>query len=290
MTQTQQSSAITEKVLIVKLSIGIWGARKVDKKVINDVSSQYHAKSDQLSFSKLLIDKKRLQEVKDLANNARQYHYDNTLPWNTDGSNILSIDKYEKYDSEMTFLKNKFWDHVNTFLGSYDDIIQEDQKGLGDLSNTNDYPSIDQIRKKFKFDIEYCPIPSGNDFRLTLSDNQLNNIKTNFDANMELKLNNVKSYLYSKLYALINKAIERLEDPQKFFKDSTITNITSFIDELPTVNIIEDITLNDFAYKTIKALPTDIDSLRKDSDIRSLVCSQLRDISTDMYQTGEIED
>jgi hypothetical protein len=283
-----QNSNLLEKALIVKLSIGIWGARKIDKKTKDDVSSQYNANNQQLSLSKILIDKKRLQEIRELANSARQYHYDATLPWNSNGSNILLTDKYEAYDTQMKDYQQKFWNLVYPFWEAYAEIIHEDQALLGSLSDPNDYPQLEKIKKKFKFDFEYSPVPSEGDFRINLSDTQVSGIKQNFDSMMTSKLATIKSHLYTKLYYLLDHAVERLDDHQKFFKDSTINNITDFIHELPTINVVDDQVIMDFASRVNQWIPADVDSLRKDAQIRTQVCDNLKEIQLEIYQTGEV--
>jgi len=283
-----QNNALLEKAIIVKLSIGIWGARKTDTQLKDEVSARYNANNQQLALSKILIDKKRLQEIKEVASSARKYHYDSTLPWNSDGSNILLTDKYDTYDAKMKEFQQKFWNLVYPFWENYQDIITEDSALLGSLSDINDYPQLEKIKKKFKFEFEYSPVPSDNDFRIELSELQVSGIKQNFDAMMASKLSSIKSHLYTKLHDLIDHAVERLDDHQKFFKDSTITNITNFIAELPVLNIINDQPLIGYADCVSSYLPSDIESLRKDPVIRTDTCEGLKQIKLELYQTGEV--
>ena len=79
-------SMITEKAMLAAVHISIWTAVKHDRKISRDVASQHGAHQGAGRYNKqLLRGADKLDELRTLAGQIRQYFYKITLPWSDEG-------------------------------------------------------------------------------------------------------------------------------------------------------------------------------------------------------------
>ena len=69
----------------------------------------------------------------------------------------------------MREFEASFSQQVEEFLDVYPSYIEQVRPELNGLFREEDYPSADKLRKKFGVKLEVLPIPSGDDFRVTMS-------------------------------------------------------------------------------------------------------------------------
>lgn len=72
---------LTEKAMLVRLSISQWTARKYDKKISREVASLHNTSSDAGRYNKVLIAKQAIEAIQKIVSESRTYHYINTLAW-----------------------------------------------------------------------------------------------------------------------------------------------------------------------------------------------------------------
>ena len=83
---------ITEKAMLAAVHISIWTAVKHDRKVSRDVADQHGAHQGAGRYDKqLLRGADKLDELRTLAGQIRQYFYKITLPWSDEGFRLLPV-------------------------------------------------------------------------------------------------------------------------------------------------------------------------------------------------------
>jgi hypothetical protein len=86
---------ITERAMLAAVHISIWTAVKHDRKISRDVASQHGAHRDAGRYNKqLLRGADKLDELRTLAGQIRQYFYRITLPWSDEGFRLLPSNFY----------------------------------------------------------------------------------------------------------------------------------------------------------------------------------------------------
>jgi hypothetical protein len=110
-----------------------------------------------------------------------------------------------------------------------------------------DYPSADALRKKFGLKLEVLPIPSGDDFRVTMSAEEQARIAREIDANVRQSLQKGTEDLWSRLQSVVSHMADRLNEPESRFHASLVTNVFDLVDLLPQLNVGQDQELNRFA-------------------------------------------
>ncbi len=206
---------ISTKALIATLKINVWSARKTDKAVLREIADRYHAQEEHGSFSKLLISKARLEQIKEAASSARKLHNDMTLPWVDGGGRLLPSKDYLDYAKKMEGFKIQFNDSVSSFINDYLTAQQEGMEKLGEIASNSDYPSVDAIKSKYEFEYTFFPVPDNGDFRVTLSPDFVDSLKTNFDQNQLERFKKARNSVIANIIPIVSNAILRLRNPDK---------------------------------------------------------------------------
>ncbi len=154
-----------DRAMLVDISISQWSMRKHDKKISDEIEEQYET-HDAGRYNKVLIAVEQAKIISKVANEARIFHYNNTLPWSDEGRRILPSANYWEYVGELNPLKHKFWRTVKSFWDNYYNYKEESRNRLKDMFREDDYPSLDFLREKYRFNISFLPIPDTDDFRI----------------------------------------------------------------------------------------------------------------------------
>jgi hypothetical protein len=161
---------ITERAMLAAVHISIWTAVKHDRKVSRDVADQHGAHQGAGRYNKqLLRGADKLDELRTLAGQVRQYFYKITLPWSDEGFRLLPSNLYFDLTARMREFEASFELGVESFLQVYPQYIEQVRPELNGLFREEDYPAADKLRRKFGVKLEILPIPSGNDFRVQMS-------------------------------------------------------------------------------------------------------------------------
>ena len=89
--------------------------------------------------------------------------------WSDEGYRLLPAHFYFELSARMREFEQSFSKQVDDFLDFYPSYIEHVRPELNGLFREEDYPSADALRKKFGLKLEVLPIPSGDDFHVTMS-------------------------------------------------------------------------------------------------------------------------
>jgi len=234
------SKSLAEKAMIADLTIGCWTGRKMDRDKSWQFAEESHAQGDAGTWWTQLVPKRDLKEITSTLNMGRSKHKQFTLPWNDSGERILPAQAFMTYTDEMRTLRAQFEEEVSDFLQIYPMIIDKAEERLGDLFRHDAYPSVEQMQRKFHWTVDFYPLPSANDFRVNLQNDEVNQIKAQIEERVEQRIENAMRDLWERLHHVISKAADTLKDPDKKFRNSLIENIVDLCDILPKLNIMED--------------------------------------------------
>ena len=118
---------------------------------------------------------------------------------------------------------------------------------MNGLFREEDYPSTENLRAKFGVKLEVLPIPSGNDFRVTLSEEEQARVAREIDESVRQSLNRGTKDLWMRLTDVVTHMVDRLNEPESRFHASLVTNVHDLVDLLPRLNVNQDEELNRFA-------------------------------------------
>jgi Putative metallopeptidase domain/VWA-like domain (DUF2201) len=275
---------ITERAMLAAVHISIWAAVKHDRKVSRDVANQHGAHESAGRYNKqLLRGAEKLEALRSLAGQIRQHFYKITLPWSDEGYRLLPAHFYFELTTRMREFERVFSQSVEEFLEVYPSYIEQVRPELNGLFREDDYPSTEKLRTKFGVKLEVLPIPSGDDFRVTLSEEEQARVAREIDESVRLSLNRGTKDLWVRLTDVLTHMVDKLNEPESRFHASLVTNILDLVDLLPRLNVNQDEELNRFAAE-IKDRLCNFSShdLKKNEILRAATASDAAQILSQM--------
>ncbi len=280
--------SLNEKGMIVYLNISFWTARKYDKKISQEVEDKYGA-DEAGRYNKVLIAKEHLSNIQKIISAARNFHYENTLPWNDHGGRLLPTTNYFDYVNAIRNFQDEYERETANFLSVYPNLKQEAHLRLSAMFKEEDYPDVATLRTKYAFTNQITPVPEADDFRVKITDDEVNSIKDAIEQQVKDSTEAAMKDLWQRLFKVVSHMSERLSDPDNKFKNTLVENITDLCELLPKLNITDDPELND-AVQEIKAKLTVNDSqdLRDNNLVRNKTAIEAQKILNKMrpYQTA----
>lgn len=276
---------LSEKAMLVTLSIGFWSGSKLDKEVTDHVHAEYAADSDSGKYNKYLVPKVALDPVKKAITRAREYHKKHTLPWKDCGVRLLPSAHYLEYTQGIRACFNEVDQEADRFFSIYPDLVNVAQSRLNGMFRSSDYPDVSQLRGRYYRNVEVEPLPSGNDFRVNLSAEETKAIQAEIETRTQLKVREATRDLWDRLHKGVSRMADRLTDnqgepgkPQRF-TSTVVTSLLDLVNLLPALNLTGDQNLERMR-REIEAKLTKIpaEDLREDPVARADVKRSADDI------------
>jgi hypothetical protein len=281
-----ESISIATSAMMVELNISCWTARKLDKKVSEEVDTAKNTKVKAGNYHKhLLAGNPHLDAVVKYAAKVRLWNTQQTIPWSDSGSRIVTMENLFNggYKRQLDDHKIEFERLAANFINVYPTLISAAAFQLGDLFDRDEYPEVESIAKKFKFNYSLIPIPTSGDFRVDIAEQAKAELIADYERAFNERLNNAMRDVWDRLYECLSHMSERLasddEGKRKVFHGTLLTNATELISLLTRLNITNDPKLEQARRDLQAALGnTDISALKESDYIRENVKAKVDDI------------
>jgi hypothetical protein len=238
--------SISSSSMLVDLSISMWAGRKGDKRASEEVASANNAQKGVARVTKSLLgDCDELDALVKFGAHAHSVNRNSTLPWSDSGPRLLPTARYFAYHKNMSAMQAEFYRMVDRLIDVYDLEVSQVQAKLGDLFDVRDYPTADDIRKKFSFKFNYIPLPEAGDWRLDIANEALASLKeqyeSHFDGWFAAAMRDIWERLYKTLSTLSAQLSDKTEDGKtpKIFT-SVFDRALEIIDMMETCNLTGD--------------------------------------------------
>jgi hypothetical protein len=242
-------SALSERAMLVSLSVSIWSARKHDVRISDKVAAEHGADRSMGRYSKHLIRRELLAAVNAANTALREHHNLNTLAWGDDGIRILPAANYLGYQARQQTLEDGFGRAVRDFVASYPAYVETARSALNGLFDSKDYPVPGRIAEKFAVRRHFLPVAHPDDFRVRLGNAEVARIRAEIEAHTADLVANANRDLWQRVQAVTSRLVERLSafeiDPANGsrvhpFRDSLIENVRALLEIMPRLNITGD--------------------------------------------------
>jgi len=273
--------SISSAAMLVELSISVWTGIKKDKKASQDVEAQNGADTGVAKVSKKLLgDCAELKAVQDFTANVRTgIHYDMTMPWSNSGLRLLPTSKYFKYHQTMTALQAEWQKLVDAFLAAYDWEAAQAQAKLGSLFARDEYPTMEKLREKFRFNLNYIPMPEAGDWRVDMEKETRDALAEHYQKFYHDQTQRSVMATWAVAAEALSAMSDRLADPadgekankngSKVFRDSLVENMMAAIDKLEEFNLTNDPTMRQMKQRLASIMAgVTPDALREDRAFR----------------------
>ena len=265
-----------QNAFLVRLSISVWAARKLDKNATREAKARSGAGDKAgVKVYKSVIAAEALDKIEQIANAARIEHRKRTVPWSYDGPGAITATGYPAYKAAMVQYEKDFWSAVTHFYAVFDREREAARGFLAGMFNPADYPTIDLLKTRFAFSTHAEPMPQADDFRVVgLPQEQVEDIKKDIADNNDKALQNAAAMGWRRVIETVEKLKLRLQEYNtgkvtKFF-DLWVGNITELAELIPSINVANDPDLTRIGQKLVALtayMPKDLkesESLRAD--------------------------
>ena len=269
--------ALEERAMLVRLSISQWYNRALDRKVAEEVATKYEVSStdSQDLYIKTLLPKVAMRNVNRAISELRTFHYANTLPWQDDSVRILSSSNFFPYQQGIAAYRAKLDEVVAEFVSNYPkwlDYARKTKKGLFDETQ---YPTASGISDQYKVNVTFLPFPNVADFRVDIGG------KAQTTQALTEALSSANQNLIDRLYERVYLLYSALNDPERIFRDNTVTSIVETADLVERLNVTSDTRVASAVAASRTALQ-DVhpDTLRSSPDFRNKVALRCAELLT----------
>ena len=242
-------SLLSERAMLAKLSISSWGGMMLDREVTDSANEEYKASKDAGRYNKRLVATSFFSGISTAHNGGRKAHKVLTLPWDDDGTRILTTQAYITYTSKMKECRLKAEAEVKKALQpeNVTAMIAEAKIRLGDMFNSDDYPSVDELKEKFNFEVEIDNMPEAGDFRAQISDEAVKGIVKDIERRTDQRIKKATDDVFLRVKETVQHMKDKLRDYEskndgkgKIIRQSVIYNVHEVAQLLPYLNMTND--------------------------------------------------
>jgi len=236
---------LSDKAVLVSLSVSQWAGRKRDKNVEAEINQLTGSDANTGSYFKnLLPSDNLLGRIHERTNMLRTAFYQNTLPWGKRGEYLLPTKNYlgftQWYRSEESEWKRDAEAFVDNYVRNYDAVLMLAQQKLKSSFKLSDYPDPDSMVDKFSIGMAVAPVPD-HDFRnLNVDDAERAAIAQEVEARVMSAQQTAMQDAWKRLHDQLSHIATKLDDPGGIFRDSMIGNMRELCDLLPRLNFADD--------------------------------------------------
>ena len=186
------------------------------------------------------------KDIADYAAGTRLWHNLRTLPWADKGVRMLPTSLFMEYKQDMNFRRDTFNSMVDNFIDTYPSLVAVANNYLGDLFDADDYPTAEEIRVLFGLRLVFSPVPVAGDFRLDIPQQDLDEVKEEYEGNFNTRLSDAMREPWERLHKMLTSMSDKLTDsdnedaPKKRYHDSLVTNAIDLCEMLKHLNITND--------------------------------------------------
>jgi hypothetical protein len=274
--------------MLVELSVSQWTARKLDRTVSDELVANKHAQDKGAARvnKHLLAGRTELEVITKFVTETRATVYDNTLPWSDSGIRLLPSAKFMEFNAKLQQAEDKFYGLVTEFVTVYPSLITAQAMALGNMFKREDYPHPSDIEHRFRFSVNYMPVPSSGDFRVDIGNDAQEELRKKLSALADERVEHAMKDIKTRLLDHLKRMSDRLtidyvsgEAVPRKFHDSLLEGAHDLCEMAQSLNVINDHQLSDARKALLKAIGNvDVKDLRKDIGARTEVKTQVDDI------------
>jgi hypothetical protein len=206
-----------------------------------------------------------------------------TLPWMDDGTRILKGSVFMVFTQVMAEPIRQFDEAVDAFIAAYPEIKYEARHRLGDAYADSDFPPESRLNQRFGVKLTYLPVPSTEDFRVNLSEDEIAAVRRNAEEALRGTVSNALLSLLDRLQEPVARMATRLRlfrrtaagKVQHPFRDSLIENVRAIVRLAPALNLMDDPRIAELCADIERNLTVhDPEQLRNSDALRESVANQ----------------
>lgn len=277
--------SIASSAVLVRMSIGVWQARKKDNAVSSEVDADKGARVRAGNYNKnLLPNTVELDAIQSQASATRAWIATFTTPWDDSGWRLLPTTFMLNNAAELDARIAEFYRLVDDLIAVYEQRIQAAQFNLVGLFRREDYPTAEQVRAKFYMVREFSPVPHAGDFRVDIGHEAEKALLADFQAASDKKLADAMQSNWDRLYKtmqVLSRQLGSYDNKEEGRRAggvhaSVVDNALELCDMLKELNITNDPNLEKMRRDLQMTLQgVEVKELRKEAQVRDGVKAEI---------------
>lgn len=282
--------SLAQKCMIIDVRISKWNGYKTDPKASRKLTDEANAEKGSAVVNKRVIPKEAFADITTAYNALKSHRDKHTLPWSDKGPRIMTRNIFELFMSGYGELERAFNAAVDEFITvRYPPLRDKAAFRLGDLFNEQDYPPPEELRRKFQVDLDIDGITEPEDFRVALPEKELQQVKATMEESLTRRLASAMTDVWLQIAKVLGHYIEKMEDSEAIFRDSTVNNLVELMNILPGLNVTGDPKLREIRQRIMATIGSyQPDDLRNGDDLRAAAAKEAKAIleSIDHHMKG----
>lgn len=245
---TKSNVSLATSGMLVTVEVSVYSGTKQNQSVSDEVTTAKRADKSAGKFTQHLFadnpDHKRVVNYRQTIYNWLQRI---TYEWNK-AQRILPSVSLEKFMTEYNQHETEFNNLVDTFCNNYNSIISDMAFKQGDMFDRSLYPTVEQVRDKFKIRLYTAEVPA-QDWRCRVADDIAEDLRQQYEKQTQEIVQGVLNDQISRLSELLSsishccgvdeKVSESGEVKAKKRKiyDTTIENAKAFAAQVRGFNV-----------------------------------------------------
>ena len=277
--------ALTERAMVMNLSISRWQGQRLDREASQRVTEQAGANSDAARVNKHLVPKEALAPVQTAANTVRDHFLTNTLPWRDNGDRLMTRQLYTRFIETHERLASEFNVAVDKFLSTdYPEAKAQAEFRMGSLFNPDDYPSVAELRHRFRITLDFEPLTTSNDFRVQIDQQHVDKVKSAMEEAALRRVQAAQADVWKRLLERVGRYHERLastndDGKPAVFRDTLVENLEELVEMIPGLNILDDPNIEQIRQDILAKLSGHTaQDIRKDAELREDLAGEAKEI------------
>lgn len=232
---------LSEKTMLVSLSIGSWNARKYDKKLSRETAVKHGADEKMIRTNRRLLpmESESYNNLCGAQGAARGDFYKETLPWNDDGSRILLASNYFHFCEIIREHRNKIEAAGENFFAEWPMLKENAKSHLNGLWKEEDYPDVAALRDRYYMNVRFFPLPTGADFRASIQGEDVEAIRAQIERDTQQTIVDAMRSLWGRIYEMVGHIQEQVTGGG-VVREALLDNVRELCASLPRLNLTDD--------------------------------------------------
>lgn len=259
-------------------SYGLIAASKKDPVITHEVTQSKNAGEDAGSWSNRLWPASTCGKVNAFTRlrkhlgQMRAFHYANTYIWEDELWRLLPNSRIEAYKQIVEVDGKKLAsDLLEEFLTELPAMIDLARLGRGDSFREADYPTPEEVRRKFYYEVKFRPLPDTRGLNPNLFSETIRELE---ELNQR-RLQEANTALVARLMEPFKTLTDQLATPDKPRRiTSVLGTIMEVVDLIPTLDLNGNSELQALAREVKeKFTPVSAEMIKKDEEMAKMVGS-----------------
>ena len=276
--------------ILVTVEISAWTGSKQDRGISDEVATAKKASSEAGRYVKHLLSgdpthKRLINHRQTVYNWLRRVAY----PWAGDQYFVPTI-RIQQFMQDWALLRKQYDELLKEFLSNYQSIVSNAAFNQGDMFRKEDYPTVEQLKNKFRMHLYTAEVPE-NDFRNLVSHDLAEDLHNAYSRQAEELIDRILSEQAKQLITVmeslshccasdtvVGKDGETKVKRRKIY-DGTVQKALELCNTFKAFNLTENPHL-DKAATSLQRILSDVplDALRESDSTRQQVKQEVDDI------------